>query len=110
MPIEEVPMQLEKYGLTPFLLTTRADGRPHPSSVSISWREGEATVAAGRGAIANISTHDNVVLLFAPLDGVGHSMLIDGHARTHEANGETVMLVRAISAVLHRQAGLTAAE
>ena len=105
VPIEEIPAQLAKYGDTPFLLTTRTDGRPHPSSVRISWHEGEATVVAGRGALGNIKAQPNVVLLFPPRDGVGHSLLIDGMAEVVEIEGETRMRVRATSSVLHRHAG-----
>ena len=104
VPIDEIPAQLAKYGDTPFLLTTRNDGRPHPSSVRISWHKGEATVTAGRGAISNIESHPDVVLLFPPLDGVSHSLLIDGVARGVEIAGIPHMIVRATTSVLHRHA------
>lgn len=98
--LDRLHEEVARFGATPYLLTVSDEGRPHATSVSVSW-DGDVLVAGvGRRSASNVSARPDVSLLWAPVEDGGFSLIVDGAA---SVDGETVA-VRPARAVLHRQA------
>lgn len=98
--LEKLKESVDRFGALPYLLTTAADDRPHAVSVHVSWEGAELVVRAGKKTLANAVARPLVSLLWAPVDGDGFSLIVDG---TAAVEGDRVS-VRPSRAVLHRQA------
>ncbi len=87
-------------GMGPAYLLTLGDRpRPHVGSVAAAVAVGVVRVVeVGVTALGDISGHDAVTLLWAPLEPGGYSLIVDGTATATEA-GIDVVPERA---VLHR--------
>jgi hypothetical protein len=89
-----------EYGAAAFFLTTGDDGRAHVAHVATSWHDDRLVLTAGRSSRRNAAARPATVLLFAPVEVGGYSLIVDVVA---EVVGEQVLL-RPERAVLHRPA------
>ena len=100
--IERLRAEGERYGRSPYLLTTGDDGRPHSVSVSASWAGGTLVVGAvGKRTAANVAARKLVSLLWPPREPGGYSLIVDGDGALE---GEARVVVRPTRGVLHRPA------
>jgi hypothetical protein len=107
--LEKLRAEVDRFGVTPYLLTVGDDGRPHSVSVAIEWC-GDALVAtAGKRTLANAAARPLVSLLWAPIEPGGYSLIADGEARVRGAGEEARVVVRPTRGVLHRPAAAPAA-
>jgi hypothetical protein len=101
IPVElsELVAKVEAFGPVAYVVSVRADGRPHVVAAAPTWDGGALVVPAGRTTAANVGTHPTVTLLWAaPAAGDGYSLIVDG---TGAVDGEQLR-VEPTSAVLHR--------
>lgn len=96
--LERLDDELARFGLNAFVLTTRDDGRPHISHVSLVHDNGVLRTAAGRNTSANIASRPLVAILWPPRDSDGFSLIVDADARVE---GHEIVLT-ATRAILHR--------
>lgn len=103
--VEKLRAEAERYGATPYLLTTSGDGRPHSVSVSAAWAGGMLVVATvGKRTAANVAARKLVSLLWPPHEPGGYSLIVDGDGAL-EGEGEAArVVVRPTRGVLHRPA------
>ena len=100
--LDEIPDQVRRFGLGPYLMTVAADATPRVTSIAVGW-EGDRLVAElGRRTAANVRGNAAVTLLWpAPASGE-HALLVDGTAELHEApDGGLSVAIRPFKAVLH---------
>lgn len=106
--LEKLRAEVDRFGVTPYLLTVGDDGRPHSVSVAIEWG-GDALVAtAGKRTLANAAARPLVSLLWAPIEPGGYSLIADGEARVRGAGEAARVVVRPTRGVLHRPAAAPA--
>jgi hypothetical protein len=89
-----------KYGPSAFFLTTGDTGRAHVSHVAVTWIGDDLCVDAGRSGSRNVAARPGTVLLFAPVEVGGYSLIVDVVARI---DGDRARLTPE-RAVLHRPA------
>ncbi|MEC8998953.1 MAG: hypothetical protein VYC56_01545 [Actinomycetota bacterium] len=109
--LADVPDRLVEYGISPFLVTTSADGAAKVVHVSVLWDQ-EASAfhcAPGRGTLQNLAGHGggadggSATLVFPGPDAGTHSWLVDATGTvTQDADGWVVLSYD--SGVLHRPA------
>jgi len=100
--LPELPEQIERFGPHAYIVTVGADGRPRATSVSVSWQEARLRVGAGRRTAENVSSNDQIALLWpAPAPGE-HALLVDGCGAV-EGSPETglAIVIEPAKAVLH---------
>ena len=97
--LDRLHEEVARFGATPYLLTVSDDGRPHATSVSVSWADGTLVAGVGRRSAANCADRPDVSLLWPPVEEGGFSLIVDGAA---SVDGEQVTVSPA-RAVLHRQ-------
>ena len=85
-----------------YLLTVRADQRPHVVAVSPEWVDDQLVTPVGRGTASNVVEHPNVTLCYPPADRDGYSLIVDGEGTVDDDH--TTVTFRPITAVLHRPA------
>src|SRR5262245_50811449 len=103
--IERLRAEGERYGPSPYLLTTGDDGRPHSVSVSARWAGATLVIESiGKRTAANVAARNLVSLLWPPHEPGGYSLIVDGDGAL-EGDGEAVrVVVRPTRGVLHRPA------
>jgi hypothetical protein len=95
--LNDVPVQLGRFGAAAFLVTVGDDGRPHPASVRVEAADGVLRAGAGRRTRVNVEQRRDVTLLWAgPVDGYG--LLVDGTAAIEDES----VVVTPTSAILHK--------
>ena len=99
--ISDLAAALDDYGWA-YLLTVRADGRPHVVAVSPAWEDAQLVTPFGRGTGANVADRPNVSLCYPPADRDGYSLIVDGDGMVDDDG--TTMRFRPTTAVLHRPA------
>jgi hypothetical protein len=102
VPLGDLPEQVLRFVLGPYLITIASDRTPRATSVSVGW-EGDALVAGlGARTAANLRENGAVTLLWpAPAPG-HHALLVDGRAEVEEMpNADLRVLIRPAKAVLH---------
>jgi hypothetical protein len=102
VPLVDLPDQVSRFELGPYLVTVAADSTPRTTSIAVSWRGDLLTAGLGRRTSANIHGGTPVTLLWpAPAPG-SHALIVDGSADLEETpqDGATV-LIRPTKAVLH---------
>jgi hypothetical protein len=107
--LEKLRAEAERFGAAPFLLTVSDDGRPHSVSVAASWRDGALVAKTGKRSAANVAARKLVSLLWAPLEGGGYSLIVDGDGAIEGAGDDAHVVVRPTRGVLHRPAASPAA-
>ena len=98
--LEQLRAEVDRFGPLPYLLTVSGDGRPHAVSVHAAWADSRLALRAGRHTLSNAAERPDVTLLWPPVEGGGHSLIVDG---TASADGDR-LLVEPTSAILHRSA------
>jgi hypothetical protein len=83
-----------------YLLTSRADGRPHGVAVTPTFDGSVMRARGGRTSCANATERSLVALIWPPFDDGGYSLIVDA---TAQVEGSTLILT-ATHAVLHRPA------
>jgi hypothetical protein len=107
--LEKLRAEAERFGATPFLLTTSDDGRPHSVSVAATWDGGALVAKAGKRTAANAAARRLVSLLWPPREAGGYSLIVDGEASVAGAGEDARVIVRPTRGVLHRPAASPAA-
>ena len=102
--IDELAERLDEFGVTPYLLTTSADGRPHATHIVVGLVGRELVCGVGRKSAQNAADRAAVCLLWPPTETGGFSLLVDGDAVVDSGNDETQLRITPIAAVLHRNA------
>jgi len=100
--IPELPAQIRRFDLGPYLMTVSPDSTPRATSIAVRW-EGENLVAGlGRRTGANVLANGSVTLLWpAPVCGE-HALIVDGSASVRQTpDGATSVVIRPFKAVLH---------
>jgi len=83
-----------------YLLTVRADLRPHIVAVTPMWSGGSLAMDVGRGTARNAAERHAVTLCYPPVQEGGYSLIVDGDASVSD---QTVRFTPT-GAVLHRPA------
>ena len=102
VPLGDLPGQILRFALGPYLVTVGSDRIPRTTSVSVRW-EGDMLIAGlGARTAANVRATPAVVLLWAaPVPG-RHALIVDGWAEAQEtADAGVIALIRPQKAVLH---------
>jgi hypothetical protein len=104
VPLADLPDQVSRFDLGPYLVTVAADRTPRTTSIAVTWRGDLLAAGLGRRTSANIHGDTSVTLLWpAPAPGQ-HALIVDGSADLDDAqapeDGATV-LIRPTKAVLH---------
>ncbi len=102
IPVElrELAVQVERFGTTPYLLTTGADARPHSVMVAAAWEGSDLVAVCGARSRENAGRGPAVALLWAPVEPGGYSLIVDGTAAVDREQ----VRVTPTKAVLHRSA------
>lgn len=102
--LDALRTQVAERRVTPFLVTTGPDGRPHTVSVALSWDGDALTAPAGTKTARNAAAQPAVCLLW-PADEVGdYALICDANAQVHGEGEEAHLQLTPIKAVLHRPA------
>lgn len=95
--LADLPKTLADFGRG-YLLTSK-DGRVKAVSVrTVVTGDCLSISSPGRGSVANVDANPSITLLFAPADGEGMTLLVDG---TAVVDGEDVRITPT-GAVLHK--------
>jgi hypothetical protein len=97
--LDRLHEEVARFGPRPYLLTVSDDGRPHATSVSITFDGGSIVAGVGRRSAANVDARPVISLLWPPVEDGGFSLIVDG---TGSVDGEEVS-VTPEKAILHRQ-------
>ena len=111
VPVEELGDTVERFGPTPFLLTTSDDGRPHATHVVVAVDGAVLSCPLGRRTARNGLARPKVSLLWPPAEPGGYSLIVDGDiAVAGDPEEDPTGAVTATKAVLHRPAPVEGAE
>ncbi len=100
--LPDLPAQVERFGLGPYLVTIAADATPRTTSIAVSW-DGDLLVGGlGRRTAANVRGNGAVALLW-PAEMPGqHALIVDGSAAVKDTpDAGATVLIRPLKAVLH---------
>ena len=84
-----------------YLLTVRADLRPHIVAVTPAWDRDVLSMAVGRGSARNAAERPAISLCYPPTVDGGYSLIVDG---TASSGGDEIVRFAPTGAVLHRPA------
>lgn len=100
--LSDLPEQVLRFVLGPYLVTVGSDHIPRVTSVSVGW-QGEVLVAGlGTQTAANVSGNRAVTLLWPASVPGQHALIVDGWAEARETpNAGDTVLIRPEKAVLH---------
>jgi electron transfer flavoprotein alpha/beta subunit len=97
--LERLGDEVRRFGSAAFVLTTSEDGRPHAVHVALALgADGVITAEAGNRTRANATARPLVSLVWAPIEALGYSLIVDGDAAV---DGES-FTITPTKAVLHR--------
>lgn len=100
--LSELPEQVGRFGLGPYLMTVAPDRTPRTTSIAVRWDGDALTAGLGRRTSANVRENGSVTLLWpAPAPG-DYALIVDGSAEvTDEPDGGATVVIRPAKAVLH---------
>ena len=98
--VQQLGVELDRYGPSAFVLTVRDDATPHVAHVSLTLVDGELRCPASRTAARNVADRPSMSVLWPPFEANGYSMIVDGQSR---ADGDE-LVITPTSGVLHRPA------
>jgi len=102
VPLEELPQAIEHFGLTPYIVTVGADGRPRATSVTVKWHKDLLMVPAGRRTMENVTANEQVALLWPAPEAGQHALIVDGWAAVFNSpETNEVVFIQPGKAVLH---------
>ena len=102
VPLEELPQAIERFGLTPYIVTVGVDGRPRATSVTVSWHKDLLMVPAGRRTMENVTANEQVALLWPAPEPGQHALIVDGWAAVFSSpETNEVVFIQPGKAVLH---------
>lgn len=102
----QVHEQISRFPHDPYLLTVTTENRPHCGSVTVRWAaDGRRLIAAAPSSWPGsaASGYCRVSLVWPPPQPDGHSLIIDGDARTAPGAGEEMLAIHPTRAVLYRR-------
>lgn len=102
IPVDLPDLQTKtaEYGWA-YLLTVRADMRPHIVAVTPVWDGDMLTMSVGRGSARNATERPSISLCYPPTVDEGYSLIVDG---TASSGGDEIVRFAPSGAVLHRPA------
>ena len=100
--LSDLPAQVSRFGLGPYLVTVAADGTPRATSIAVSWHGDALMAGLGRRTSANVRGNGAVTLLWpAPAPG-DYALIVDGSAVVEDApGGGASVVISPARAVLH---------
>ena len=106
VPLDELAETVERFGSNPYLVTVAQDGRPRATSVTVKWHRELLMVGAGRRTAENVSTNEQVALLWPAPEPGEHALIVDGWGAVHDSpETDLVVFVQPGKAVLHVSKG-----
>ena len=100
VPLNELGSQMEKYGMSAYLLTVNENITTHIANQTFSIVNSKLECPLSRSAERNITMHPKVSILWPAYEIDGYSMIIDGYC----SRSQDSLIIEPISAVLHRPA------
>lgn len=100
--LRDLPDQLLRFELGPYIVTVAADRTPRATSVAVTWQGDMLTAGLGSRTAANIRENAAVTLLWPASVPGHHALIVDGSAAVREtADAGLSVLIRPTRAVLH---------
>jgi hypothetical protein len=97
--LERLADEVRRFGGAAFVLTTGEDSRPHAVHVPVVLgADGVLSAEGGNRTRTNAAARPLVSVVWAPLEALGYSLIVDGDARV---DGES-LTITPTRAVLHR--------
>jgi hypothetical protein len=97
--LERLADEVRRFGGAAFVLTTSEDSRPHAVHVPVTLRaDGVIAAEGGHRTRANAMARPLVSIVWAPIEALGYSLIVDGAANVA---GE-LLTITPTRAVLHR--------
>ena len=105
--LDRLRAEMQRFEVSPYLLTVSDDASPHCVAVVVSWTDDELVMATGNRTKANAAARPSVSLLWAPIAAGGYSLIVDATVTETRGTGQgdNAVTVRPTRAVLHRPAG-----
>lgn len=98
--VNELGSQIEKYGMSAYLLTINENSTTHVANQTFSIVNSKLECPLSRSAERNIRLHPKVSILWPAYEVDGYSMIVDGYC----SRSQDLLIIEPISAVLHRPA------
>jgi hypothetical protein len=100
--LDDLPEQVLRFVLGPYLITVGPDRASRTASVSVSWQDGMLVAGVGARTAANVRANGAVTLLWPALEQGRHALIVDGWGDLREVPEEPIrVLIRPGRAVLH---------
>jgi hypothetical protein len=97
--LERLADEVRRFGPAAFVLTTSEDSRPHAVHVPVALgADGVIAAEGGNRTRANATARPLVSIVWAPIEALGYSLIVDGDAAV---DGEA-LAITPTRAVLHR--------
>ena len=100
VPLNELGSQIEKYGMSAYLLTVNENSTTHIANQTLSIVNSKLECPLSRSAERNITLHPKVSILWPAYEIDGYSMIVDGYC----SRSQNLLIIEPVSAVLHRPA------
>ena len=96
--VNELGSQMEKYGMSAYLLTVNENSTTHIANQTFSIVNSKLECPLSRSAERNVRLHPKVSILWPAYEVDGYSMIVDGYC----SRSQDLLIIEPISAVLHR--------
>ncbi len=96
--VNELRSQMEKYGMSAYLLTVNENSTTHITNQTFSIVNSKLECHLSRSAERNVRLHPKVSILWPAYEADGYSMIVDGYC----SRSQDLLIIEPISAVLHR--------
>jgi hypothetical protein len=98
----DLPEQVLRFVLGPYLVTVGSDQTSRTTSVSVDWQDDVLVAGIGARTAVNLRANSAVTLLWPALVPGQHALIVDGWAELREAPDERLhVLIHPERAVLH---------
>ena len=98
--LDELGSQMEKYGMSAYLLTVNENITTHIANQTFSIVNSKLECPLSRSAERNVALHPKVSILWPAYEIDGYSMIVDGYC----SRSQNLLIIEPVSAVLHRPA------
>jgi hypothetical protein len=100
--LSDLPDQVVRFGLGPYIVTVGSDRTCRVTSVSVSWQAEMLVAGLGARTAANVRANPAVTLSWPALVPGQHALIVDGRAELREDPDQSLsVLIRPQKAVLH---------